>query len=230
MTIYHGSSVTVEEPQLKKGKPYNDYGQGFYCTKDLELAKEWACATNDGGVVNEYELDISGLTVANLSDEKYNILNWLALLLKNRKFVTSAPLAQEAKDYIINTFSVDLSGADVIIGYRADDSYFSFARDFVNNLISLKQLASAMFFGKLGEQIVLMSDNAFDSIRFMKGLAVDGKVYYPKRALRDREARDEYKNVGRTAKSVSHNDLFVLDILRGGIQSDDVRIQRIIPQ
>lgn len=33
----------VEVPQFGIGKTYNDYGQGFYCIKSIELAKEWAC-------------------------------------------------------------------------------------------------------------------------------------------------------------------------------------------
>lgn len=41
--IYHGSSEIVKQPVYGKGKPYNDYGIGFYCTEHLELAKEWAC-------------------------------------------------------------------------------------------------------------------------------------------------------------------------------------------
>lgn len=43
--IYHGSSEIVKQPVYGKGKPYNDYGIGFYCTEHLELAKEWACTT-----------------------------------------------------------------------------------------------------------------------------------------------------------------------------------------
>ena len=43
LTIYHGSQQIVEVPQFGVGKPYNDYGQGFYCTESPELAKEWAC-------------------------------------------------------------------------------------------------------------------------------------------------------------------------------------------
>ena len=40
LTIYHGSDHIIKQPDIKKGKMYNDYGQGFYCTEDLELAKE----------------------------------------------------------------------------------------------------------------------------------------------------------------------------------------------
>lgn len=39
VTIYHGSPNIVT-PVFGEGKDYNDYGQGFYCTENLELAKE----------------------------------------------------------------------------------------------------------------------------------------------------------------------------------------------
>ena len=32
-TIYHGSDHIIEKPQYGYGKPYNDYGVGFYCTE-----------------------------------------------------------------------------------------------------------------------------------------------------------------------------------------------------
>ncbi|MDR0751002.1 MAG: DUF3990 domain-containing protein [Christensenellaceae bacterium] len=191
---------------------------------------EWACTTNNNGNVNSYEINISSLTIFNLSDGKYNILNWLALLLKNRVFSTTNPLALEAKKYIINTFSVDTSSADIIIGYRADDSCFSFARDFVNNLISLNQLAIAMFLGDLGQQIVIVSDEAFASIRYTGRQPVDGKIYNSKRMLRDQHARDKYQSVRQNTKASSLDNLYILDILRGEIKNDDTRIQRIVPQ
>ena len=39
LTLYHGSSFIIEQPQFGKGNPFNDYGLGFYCTETLELAK-----------------------------------------------------------------------------------------------------------------------------------------------------------------------------------------------
>ena len=39
--IYHGSSRIIEKPLFNFGKKYNDYGIGFYCTEEMELAKEW---------------------------------------------------------------------------------------------------------------------------------------------------------------------------------------------
>jgi len=40
MTLYHGTSMRSLAPSLRKGKPNNDYGRGFYCTEDIEMARE----------------------------------------------------------------------------------------------------------------------------------------------------------------------------------------------
>lgn len=56
------------DPVFGEGKTYNDYGLGFYCTEHIELAKEWACASDKDGYANHYQLDMTGLSVLNLND------------------------------------------------------------------------------------------------------------------------------------------------------------------
>lgn len=34
------------------------------------------------------------------------------------------------KEYLLDNFKVNYKDFDVIVGYRADDSYFAFAQDF----------------------------------------------------------------------------------------------------
>lgn len=136
--LYHGSEYLIENPQFGKGSLHNDYGRGFYCTENIELAKEWACGKQTNGYANIYELDMSDLKCLNLNRKEYNILNWLAILADNRTYWQNGSIAEEAKKYIKDHFLLDISGYDVIIGYRADDSYFSFAQDFVSGLISLQ--------------------------------------------------------------------------------------------
>ena len=51
------------------------------------------------------------------------------------------PVARRAKQYLIEHFSINVGAYDLIIGYRADDSYFDYAESFVNNGISVDQLA-----------------------------------------------------------------------------------------
>lgn len=222
MTLYHGSESIIEAPEFGKGARNNDYGKGFYCTENIELAREWACAKNKSGYVNVYEFDLTGLKVLNLNDGQYHILNWLAILADNRTYWQRGSIAEEAKEYIKTHFLLDVSPYDVIIGYRADDSYFSFAQDFVSGLISFQKLSEAMRLGKLGEQIVLKSEKAFQQLKFIGYEVADAEEYYIKKTEREREARKEYRRNKKGNANI--NDLFMLDIMREGIQNGDARL------
>jgi len=224
-TIYHGSSDIIKRPEHGKGNKNNDYGLGFYCTEDLELAKEWACSDESGGFANIYAIDTSKLSIFDLSQSQCGSMDWLALLVNNRIFSVTSPMAAEAKEYITEHFLPDLSSADAVVGYRADDSYFAFAMDFLSNTISLRQLNRAMRFGNLGEQFVLKSRKAFDLIQFERGETANGKIYYHKRKKRDSDAREEYLKRERKITR-SGGDIFMLDILREEIKSGDERLQR----
>ncbi len=220
--LYHGSENIIEKPEFGKGARNNDYGKGFYCTENIELAKEWACAKQNNGYANIYEFDMAGLEVLNLNSPEYNILNWLAILADNRTYWQNGSIAEQAKKYIKDNFLPDISGYDVIIGYRADDSYFSFAQDFIAGVISLQKLSEAMRLGKLGEQIVLKSQKAFEQIEFIGYEDVDAGEYFNKKREREREARQEYRRSKTVTANV--NDLFILDIMREEIKNGDARL------
>ena len=222
MKLYHGSENIIEKPEYGKGARYNDYGKGFYCTENIELAKEWACAKQKNGYANIYDLDLSELNVLNLNSASYNILNWLAILADNRTYWQNGSIAEPAKNYIKENFLPDISAYDVIIGYRADDSYFSFAQDFVSGVISLQKLAQAMRLGKLGEQIVLKSQKAFAQIQFAGYENADAEEYYIKKNEREREARRQYRRNKKEQADV--NELFILDIMREEIKNGDARL------
>ncbi len=225
MIVYHGSPRIVKKPIYGLGSETNDYGRGFYCTENAELAREWACPVVKDGFANKYELDLSDLNVLYLNKDGYHILNWIAVLLKHRIFPKRSPVAREADQYIKGEFLPDISGFDVICGYRADDSYFSYAKDFLNNTISVNQLSQAMKLGELGEQIVLMSKKAFGKIQYIEYELVDGSIYNPRRMEREERARRTYlNNHGQDFASVQ-NDLFVLDIIREQVRNDDPRLR-----
>lgn len=225
MIVYHGSKDIIEKPEFGKGNVRNDYGLGFYCTESINLAKEWACSNNEtNGYANKYELDLNEYNVLDLRKNEYSILNWIAILLKFRTFDVNSPLSLQAKEYILNNFYIDVENYDIIIGYRADDSYFSFAKDFVNNAISVEQLAKAMQLGELGIQIVLKSQKAFDKIKFVNYEVAECDEYYVKRVSRDHKARTAYADC-RKKNNIS-DDLFVVDIIRQGIKNGDEILRR----
>lgn len=223
LMLYHGSCDIIEVPRYGKGRTYNDYGRGFYCTEHVELAREWACAAADSdGYVNEYRFDARGLSVLDLSAAEYGILHWLALLLDHRIVDLSLPVASQGATYLRERFAVDVSTCDVIVGYRADDSYFSFARAFLNNAISVEQLSHAMKLGDLGEQVVLKSERAFERISFVSSEPVSNALYYPRRKLRDDQARSRYRTEVRRQ---GMQGLFLRDIILGEMGADDERLR-----
>ena len=225
--LYHGSKEIIENPTLKGGKETNDYGYGFYCTESIELANEWACPDNNDGYANKYELEMTSLNVLNLTKPEYNILNWMALLLQFRIPKGMTPNDEMAREYILKNFSIDLTKVDVIIGYRADDSYFSFARDFLKNTITVAQLSRAMELGQLGIQVVLHSEKAFEQLKYIESTIADNETYYTKRRARDLMAKEEYREATKFS-SVTQDDLFIMDIIRQEVKNDDPRIQRNI--
>lgn len=225
--LLHGTDHIIEVPDISIGNPNNDYGKGFYCTKIDEMAREWACKKNTDGFVNVYDFDIQGLNVLNLLDGNHTVLNWIALLLKYRTFKLDSEIAVDAREYIIDHYSVDLSGYDVVVGYRADDSYFQYAQSFVSNGLPLRSLNKALKLGKLGEQTVVISEKGFTRLKFADAYSVDKSIYYPKFLDRDTKARDTYRNEIKKGKSY-RDDIFVLDILREEMKDDDPRIQRIL--
>lgn len=223
MKIYHGSIIVIEKPIYGYGKKHNDYGLAFYCTESLELAKEWAVSNELDGYANCYELNLDGLNVINLNKEPYTILNWLAILLENRVFKSLSPLAEEAKQFILDHYSIDYKNADVIIGYRADDSYFSFARDFISGTISYRQLTNALKLGNLGKQIVLLSKKAFEALHYIDNEPVDTIEWFPKKEKRELTAKKDYFDVNRNQRK--KNDIYIINIIDEKMEANDERLQ-----
>ena len=224
LIIYHGSHNIVETPTFGKGNPDNDYGLGFYCTEHLNLAQEWACDQIAGGYANKYELDTSGLKILDLNGKEYSIIHWISVLLKNRKVTLSSDIESAAMYYVLDNFPVDTDSYDIIKGYRADDSYFSYARDFLSNTITVKRLTQVMKLGNLGNQIVLKSKLAFSRIKFLGYEEAPQQIHYPLRKKRDELARVSYLT-NRQGGILPTDSLLMIDIIRGGIKPNDPRLQ-----
>lgn len=221
--LYHGSGVIVDKPTFGKGNPRNDYGLGFYCTQNENLSREWAVTESRDGWSNRYGIDTLGLRVLDFSDPGYNILHWITILVNNREFTLKSEMSRMGKDYLSDAYSVDISSYDIIRGYRADDSYFTFADAFLNNTISIRRFSEAMRLGKPGEQIVIKSRRAFDRLEFLGYEKVYASEYYPFRKTRSDEARRSFLSDKRGG--FRKDDIYLVDIMRGGIDKNDPRLQ-----
>ena len=127
---------------------------------------------------------------------------------------------------MIDNYGVNVNAFDLITGYRADDSYFDYAESFLNNGISVEQLARAMQLGKLGEQIVIKSKFAFSNLKYEGFDIAEKDQYYVFRKARDDEANQLYLDI----LEEESDGLYIQDIMRGGIKNNDPRIPRNISE
>lgn len=222
LILYHGSAKIIKTPIYGYGKKNNDFGLGFYCTKELELAKEWACSSLSDGFANKYSINLDGLNILDLTSNDYNILNWITILVTHRIFRIKNPIAARAIRYLKENFYVDVEAYDIIIGYRADDSYFDFAEAFLNNSINVNELSTALKLGKLGKQFVVKSEYAFSKLNFLGYEHALNQTYYVKRKARNDEAcKNYYEILQKNSKG-----LYINDIIEGGVRNNDSRIPR----
>ncbi|MBE5870599.1 MAG: DUF3990 domain-containing protein [Lachnospiraceae bacterium] len=196
ITVYHGTTNDSLVPDYNYNNKNNDYGKGLYTTPDIELAKQWAYSGYTGGGVGytyEYEIDLDGLNVLDFT--KLDSMHWLAELVYNREIDVRAEreIYEDNRKRLLDKYKIDTSMYDIIIGYRADDSYFVYAKDFVSGLIYRDTLDRALRLGELDLQVFIRSQMAFNRL-----IEVDGPVkvdprYRNKYISRDRAAREEYK-------------------------------------
>ena len=208
MKYYYGADCLLTKPIFNKGNPSNDYGLGFYLTPDKEMARLWASKFEKGYLI-EFDVDVSKLKImqlATINDE--DILRWLSILITHRFSKEEREENKTNIEWLINHYPFTLGDYDVIIGYRADDSYFDYSRDFVKNDLSLELLKDAMRIGKLGVQFVLMSKKSFEHIKYIKSEPVPHTNEYFD--FRNKTKAEYYE----LKKEDDVNNTFIRDLMR----------------
>ena len=56
-TLFHGSRVVVEYPEIRVQRYQKDFFWGFYCTQIEQQAVRWATKFGSTGVINVYSFD-----------------------------------------------------------------------------------------------------------------------------------------------------------------------------
>jgi len=210
MIFYYGADRKVEKPiyNYSGSNSNNDYGIGFYLTKEKDKAELWASQFDDGYCI-KYDLDTKDLNILYLNaDTEEEIMLWISILINNR---FSKEEIENYKDRItwLNThYHVNLDDYDVVVGYRADDSYFLYSRDFVANELSIDALSKAMKLGKLGLQYCLKSEKAFQKIKTIEYKKIDKSSDYS--MFRERIKEEYYE----TKENDDIHNTRILDIMR----------------
>lgn len=164
MKLYHGGKGPVQNPHVIDN-PRNDFGQGFYLCDTFDKAAEWAAGRHGKtGIVSEYDFDsFDNFSVLDFLDGNHNVFEWVATMLRYRSLDLSEDLIDVA-NFLVDNFSIDTSEYDIVIGYRADDGYFSIVSHFLSGQFDIDGLKHAMAQGLLGEQIVMKTQAAHDAL------------------------------------------------------------------
>ena len=213
ITVYHGTKDPFLKADFNFNNKNNDYGKGFYTTPYPELGKEWAYASytsGNKGYLYEYSIDLSELNVLDLTSK--DSVHWVAELITNRTINTDNREAlKDTIELFKKRYKLDTSRIDVIIGYRADDSYFTYAEDFLNGAIYKDTLESALRNGDLGIQVFIKSEKAFKALKLVSGPIEVPEKYKDFYKKRDKNARKKYQEDMKN--QVSRNKVRVYDLL-----------------
>lgn len=215
MIFYHGSKKIIEKPIPYGSNPANDCGPSFYVTKDLDAAKSWACRNDSLGIVNKYYINdriFNNLRILDLTNKnEYSVLNWMAILMHFRILdSTFVKNNQMVLDWL-SKYYIDVNQYDVIIGFRADDSYFKFPIRFISNDLAFEDLEDAFMSGHLGIQYAFISKRAIASLNHENIIECDGGFigHYYSIVKSASEAFDILINRPRDPKKT-----YILDLMR----------------
>ena len=162
----------------------------------IDLAKEWAVCrpSESNGWVHQFVIDTDGLHI--LDFEKYDVLTWLAELMKHRDAADSKRYRMLAQKFIAK-YGLDTSAYDIIRGWRANASYFYIAKEFVRDNIDLDILPELLSLGGLGIQYCIKSELAFSRLKEIEEavIAVDYAEFNERYNQRDITARQKMREL-----------------------------------
>ena len=160
MKLYHGSNILVSQPDIKKGKPFKDFGQGFYLSDSIEQAMEMAervaarVNVEQTPIVTTFEFDESVMTDGSLKVKSFETYTeeWAEFVLHNR----DRKMPQPTHDY------------DIVYGPIADDGVVRQMRRFELGDITLKELMQELRYPpKITFQYFFGSKKALEKLIFI---------------------------------------------------------------
>ncbi len=172
LIVYHGSDSVIDNPKYNGGRRFSDFGNGFYVTTNIEMAKSWATRKKDKpAYVNKYTLITEGLISLTFDLD----LDWLLFIAYNRGLVEN----EEVKNIISQKYK-DIDQYDVIIGPTADDRMFDTLNMFLSNTITLEHCIQALNSMDLDIQYNIKSIKGINNLCYTKNIELDDidKEYY----------------------------------------------------
>lgn len=143
ITLYHGSNVKIEQPQIRQSKRTKDFGPGFYCTNIKEQAQRWA-SRYDTPIVNSYH----------------------ALINSELKILEFPTMTDAWLDFVVACRAGQTHDYDIVIGAMADDQIYNHIQEFLDGIISREDFWYLVRFRYPTHQINFCTDAALQCLSF----------------------------------------------------------------
>lgn len=154
--VYHGGTDKIERPICKLGRPYLDFGEGFYLTDIRQQAASWATITagrrNRIPMINRYRMDKNAI----LKEARCKIFKtydeeWLEFIVANRQGQNAA------KDY------------DYIEGGIANDRVIDTVNLYIAGLMNLDMALTRLSMHRPNNQICILNQEITDKYLIYDG-------------------------------------------------------------
>lgn len=157
MRLYHGSNIEIKSVDLKKCRPYKDFGQGFYLTtlkqQALRMAKRVSRIYGGMPIITVYEFAEKALDAEGIKVKLFESVNeeWAMFVINNRNRRFSS----------ISSLECNLDKKyDIVIGPIADDDLALLFRQFSNGWIGVDALVKGMEYKELTDQYSFHTERA----------------------------------------------------------------------
>ena len=161
MILYHGSNMIVTEVDLKRCRPYRDFGAGFYLTIYPDQAKRMASRVVRiyGGKenVSVFNYDEALTSDLNIRIFEKPCIEWAKFVMNNRD--------RNFSDIKSSLCNLD-SKYDIVIGPVANDDMALLFRQYAQQLITLDILAKGIEYRNLTNQYSFHTEKAIANLEY----------------------------------------------------------------
>lgn len=152
LTLYHGSQVSVPQPNAKAGRKNLDFGPGFYLTKIRKQAEDWAVVIagrkgrNAEAVLNTFQFDMDHALADGVRIKLFPSydLEWLDYVVDCRR----------GKDYS--------DKYDIVEGGVANDNVIDTVEDYEKGIITAEQALGQLKYKKVNHQLCILNQAVID--------------------------------------------------------------------
>ena len=163
ITLYHGSTLSIEHPLAKVGRADLDFGRGFYLTSLRSQAERWATRVqllraSTTAWINVYEFDMDAAIKAGFKLLRFDAYNqdWLNFIVASRNG------------------KQPWTGYDIIEGGVANDRVIDTVEDYLNDIITIEQALGQLVYAQPNHQICLLNQQLIDThLHFDKSFPLD---------------------------------------------------------